>query len=92
MIITNNTNANDIARTLNTLRATLNVATTNDVANTNNDASNVETMTITHKLTKIQRARLRRFHALHNIDTTKFAKYSTRAIRRDAYEYAMSNA
>jgi hypothetical protein len=47
------------------------------------------TMTITHKLTKSQRARLRRYFATHNVATTKFAKYSTRVITRDAYEFAM---
>jgi hypothetical protein len=56
---------------------------------TNANAYDDATMTITHKLTKSQRARLRRYFATHNVATTKFAKYSTRVITRDAYEFAM---
>jgi hypothetical protein len=88
-IITND--AYDTTHALNVLRETMNVVA-NDASNvtTTNDASNDDTMTITHKLTKSQRARLRRYFATHNVETTKFAKYSTRVISRRAYEYAMS--
>ena len=53
------------------------------------NARSRDTMTITHSLTKKQRARLRAYFATHNVETTKNARYNTRTISRDAYEYAM---